>query len=261
MPAVSCLCLPALKGPAPRPGMLRLCPGLPLDAMPDAATLEIEWPFPPSQAQSLLAEMASLDNSGLENFLNSAQAFTALQTGLAEHRELSALKDFAAGRVGGRVGDDESLEKIMLEQAQKTLLWQWRLEELQAEIASLGEKFAKFSGSLAMSLDDPLEESLAPLPELEITPPKISWKMTIANALLFADPEMPIFAEGEMTKELAEMLEFRPACEILAGECFEGLSAAKASACGVLKNNVSKFPRRLRERLETKRIWLIEESV
>ncbi len=219
-----------------------------------------EWPFSPAEAQALLAELANLDISGLENFLDSAQAFTALQTGLAEYRELYALKNFADAGAGGEAEDDENLSKIISEQAQKTLLWQWRLEELQAEIESLGSTLSKFSGSLAMALDDPLGDSPAPVPELEISPPRISWKLTVANALLFADPEIPIFAEGEMARDLAEILEFRPACEIPAGECFQGLFAAKASACSILNNNVSKFPPRLRKKLEAKRIWLIEES-
>lgn len=155
----------------------------------------------------MLASMRDASLGDLERMrivLNPGMA--AAQSGLKI--EMDDLARFAAGENGG-----SSLKvRILLEQAQKILLWIWLQEEVWTDIASLSRDCASKDASLRCQFtENPAEKSGNAgkmfEPDSSIMP---SWRICAANAALFVPPDMPFLVEGAMRDEMLDDFAFKP---------------------------------------------------
>lgn len=205
-----CICLPFLHADAGSgenlPDMfLRLSPGIGEAA---GSWLPPGYVFTRDEAAGLLASMRGAALGDLESMrilLNPGMA--AAQSGFRS--EMDELARFAAGDDCG-----SSLKvRILLEQAQKILLWIWLQEEAWTDIASLSRECASKDASLRGQFTDNPGGSVRKAekmfePDASIMP---SWRICAANAALFVPQGVPFLVEGSMRDEMLEDFAFKPA--------------------------------------------------
>lgn len=217
-------------------------------------------PFGPEKARKLLEELASLRIDDLEAMFH-AHVESQNADLLAE---LAELNDFANGVP--RSGEDEKMKiRLVMEQAQKTLLWIWLQEERILELGALVRRCGEFSGNIAASLreDGKMKSAFPEGAEVDddmewLLPP---WRVCVINAAIFIAPQTPILAEGKMGDDIAEILDFtpyEPVSEYGAGEDAEFLAASAPlwKITGSSAPMASRTPF-LNEIYNARRLWLI----
>lgn len=181
------------------------------------------YPFDPARALAIYQDFKNMDTRDLEiSRMSKKLLANAENAGLLE--EMEALASFSGqAPQGNRPSGAGIKERIMLEQAQKTLIWIWLQEERVLEINNLLGKTEKISSLLAGNF---LENDAARVSPLEIGAAAAgkdesrdsavfdfsllpSWRTVLANAAIFIPCETAIWAQGEMAVDLADTIEFK----------------------------------------------------
>lgn len=225
------------------------------------------YPFAPRIAGSIFRRLAELDLRDLETLRAAGQHMN----GEAEIRgEMADLANFAQND-RGRPDGEETRKRLALEQTQKVLLWLWLQEERLVEITALSGKYAHVSRKLAASFGEGnaqsgndsafVEEEKVDEDRDALLP---SWRVYLLNAAFFVPPGIPILAEGPMSRDLQERLDFRPDGDIgadlgLPRESFARLHSARAPLWVVLgqQRPFSSGMHFLNTIYNSERIWLI----
>lgn len=163
------------------------------------------YPLNPGAASCFLGRLQAMSWRDLESMRHSLSA-VAYRSAVEESGELAALARFT----GKRVAKDSQV--IAAELAQQLLLWSWHWESIQQDLASLEQ--ACYAQELA------LDDCLSGGDDVAARQPgngygaiqELAWRPVVANALFFIAPEQAIVAEGEMAKDLGELLDFE-SCE------------------------------------------------
>lgn len=223
------------------------------------------WPFSSAVADRILFEYRNLKNYDLEVLLrqvNEEASKKILEKSSLSYEEELAIYQFEQNGNSDSIFADYSIKKQEIkEEAHRLLILIWRLNELQHDIEEILNTCEQQSTNIFQAFKDPLQEFedvLRERDELEkparelalITPYNFLtdfWKMCLANILLFIPEKTAIFAEGEMARDLASLLDFKPVKSNLYAKSIsldlEGykLLGAKAKPLDILQKSI--FPR------------------
>lgn len=214
------------------------------------------FPLAPLLARAFMRDSRALDAKALETMLNAApRAYASLS--LADERE--AVANFAAE---AEISKTAEAEKILLEQAQKILVWIWAAEETALEISRLEALCADSEQKLRqnfLEINHPVE-CVGCSPDLALLP---QWRVCLLNAAFFLPARAAVFAEGEMSEDLRDRFHFVSASEAAPGYDWpENLVAVRATLGEVLNRGGASLPRGgaaaklLAAAYETERLWL-----
>lgn len=190
--------MPSLHGYADMPGQ-PLSPGhLPPES---DSGWRPEYPLDTRSAQSFLNSLRELATSDMENFIHQ----------LAAHPEDPMLHELA--ELASFSGKEPSCTplKVARSQAQKILLWQWHLEEMQLEIEELTNLCLLNEARLHNNFREAMEKLPdKPAEQSGFTESSVGWSTTLQNAVFFLPPAIPVLACGSMAAEIRERVQFFP---------------------------------------------------
>lgn len=177
-----------------------LWPGLPAEGgLPGSYWQPDDYPLAPEEASLIYAELAGLRIAELETIRLALNMHK-----LNDERDLAGEMADLASFTGQ--APRLSASEISRQQAQKTLLWAWLMEEQAAEISALEESCnaaeQRISGLFAES------GAIWKLPASPV--PVCSWQTILACAAWFLPYDIAIMAEGEMLENMAENCDFAP---------------------------------------------------
>ena len=244
------------QGGGEKPG-LRLDPGL--EDSPAKGRLRPDYPYAPREARKILAACVERSAGGVD-------ALHGLDPRIrADARKLRGeMLDLAS--FAGRRAEADPEEEFKL--AQQWLLRVWQSEHAALEIAGLEARCREAEACLADALWDPETELVRPrgprdsgAASLEADPALAPpWKVCVINALHFVGPDVAVIMEGEMARDVAEILSFAPAQGEGGGldgvflsaraPLWQALGWAKAAPAGAPRARI----------FNCERLWLLEEK-
>lgn len=169
--------------------------------MPEDYWQPDQYPYSELEAQAFLEDLQTLTVADMESLRISTSP-------LKLARELSQSDEWAdlAKFQGRKIQKDPNL--LVRQNAHKVMLWQWHLENYTREISKIEQRCAAIEKALSGDLAEFREQPhIGPdgtlLSDREI-PFLGNWKTVLVNAATFIPPEIPIWLEKWLGKEIMD---------------------------------------------------------